>query len=172
MVRGGPEVRFEEGSTRVPRGFHEGSTRFCEGCEASAKKSTACCWGYHLRLYMGMCCLVSICTNPRRASKTETRAHTDTPISSQQAVARPSFEVGPLRGSAGLRPQLPAPRREGLTPLQWVCLFLHPGVFCVCFILKNLVFWGAKKPFRNSSPELHTSPKLVSADVGEESEFF
>ena len=40
VVRGGPEVRFHEGSTRVPRGFHQGSTRvlhegsarFCEGC--------------------------------------------------------------------------------------------------------------------------------------------
>ena len=39
VVRGGPEVRFHEGSTRVPPGFHqvprgchEGSTRFCEGC--------------------------------------------------------------------------------------------------------------------------------------------
>ena len=31
-VRGGPEVRFHEGSTRVPPKFHEGSTRFCEGC--------------------------------------------------------------------------------------------------------------------------------------------
>ena len=36
VVRGGPEVRFHEGSTRVPPGFHQGSTRvpkgFCEGC--------------------------------------------------------------------------------------------------------------------------------------------
>ena len=52
VVRGGPEVRFHEGSTRVPRGFHQGSTgvppgfhqgstrvprtrvptRFCKGC--------------------------------------------------------------------------------------------------------------------------------------------
>ena len=32
VVRGGPEVRFHEGSTRVPPKFHEGSTRFCEGC--------------------------------------------------------------------------------------------------------------------------------------------
>ena len=31
VVRGGPEGRFHEGSTRVPRGFHD-STRFCEGC--------------------------------------------------------------------------------------------------------------------------------------------
>ena len=31
VVRGGPEVRFfHEGSTRVPPGFHEDSTRFCE----------------------------------------------------------------------------------------------------------------------------------------------
>ena len=27
VVRGGPEVRFHEGSTRVPPGFHQGSTR-------------------------------------------------------------------------------------------------------------------------------------------------
>ena len=32
VVWGGPEVRFHEGSTRVPPGFHEGSMRFCEGC--------------------------------------------------------------------------------------------------------------------------------------------
>ena len=32
VVRGGPEARFHEDSTRVPKGFHEGSTRFCEGC--------------------------------------------------------------------------------------------------------------------------------------------
>ena len=35
VVRGGPEVRFTrvpQGSTRVPPGFHQGSTRFCEGC--------------------------------------------------------------------------------------------------------------------------------------------
>ena len=30
MVRGGPEVRFHEGSTRFPQGFHDASTRFCE----------------------------------------------------------------------------------------------------------------------------------------------
>ena len=64
VVRGGPEVRFHEGSTRVPRGFHHSSTRvppefhqsstrvppgfhqgstkvprgFCEGCEVRALK--------------------------------------------------------------------------------------------------------------------------------------
>ena len=32
VVRGGPDVRFHEGSTTVPPGFHQGSTRFCEGC--------------------------------------------------------------------------------------------------------------------------------------------
>ena len=32
VVRGGPEGRFHEGSTRVPPGFYEGSTKFCEGC--------------------------------------------------------------------------------------------------------------------------------------------
>ena len=42
-VRGGPD---HEGSTRVPPGFHEG----CGG-GASTKKSTACCWGYHLNLF-------------------------------------------------------------------------------------------------------------------------
>ena len=30
VVRGGPEVRFHEGSTRVPPGFDQGSTRFCK----------------------------------------------------------------------------------------------------------------------------------------------
>ena len=47
VVRSGPEVRFHEGSTVVPPGFHEGSTRFCG---ASTQKSTACCWGYHLSI--------------------------------------------------------------------------------------------------------------------------
>ena len=39
VVRGGPEVRCHEGSTRLPPGFHQastrvprGSARFCEGC--------------------------------------------------------------------------------------------------------------------------------------------
>ena len=32
VVRSGPEARFHEGSTRVPPGFHQDSTRFCEGC--------------------------------------------------------------------------------------------------------------------------------------------
>ena len=32
VVRGGPDIRFHEGSTRVSRGFHQSSTRFCEGC--------------------------------------------------------------------------------------------------------------------------------------------
>ena len=32
VVRSGPEVRFHQGSTSVPPGIHEGSTRFCEGC--------------------------------------------------------------------------------------------------------------------------------------------
>ena len=61
VVRGGPEVRgFHEGSTRVPPGFHQGSTRVPPGFHkvlrglrggASTKKSTACCWGYHLSLF-------------------------------------------------------------------------------------------------------------------------
>ena len=32
VVRGGPEVGFREGSTRVPPCFYEGSTKFCKGC--------------------------------------------------------------------------------------------------------------------------------------------
>ena len=33
----------------LPPGFHEGSTRFCEGCGVvrALKRDTACCWGYH-----------------------------------------------------------------------------------------------------------------------------
>ena len=31
VVRGGPEVRFHQGSTRVPPGFHQGSTRVPPG---------------------------------------------------------------------------------------------------------------------------------------------
>ena len=38
----GPEVRFHRGFSRVPR-LRGG---------ASTKKSTACCWGYHLSLYI------------------------------------------------------------------------------------------------------------------------
>ena len=46
VVRGGPVVRFHQGSTRVPPGFHEGSTRVHEVLRglrggASTKKSTA-----------------------------------------------------------------------------------------------------------------------------------
>ena len=50
VVRGDPEVRFHEGprgSTRVHevlRGLRGG---------ASTKKSTACCWGYHVSLLRG-----------------------------------------------------------------------------------------------------------------------
>ena len=67
MVRGSPEVRFHQGSTRVPPGFHQGCTRvppgFLQGFTrvprglqggASTKKSTASCWGYHLSF-----CLIS-----------------------------------------------------------------------------------------------------------------
>ena len=39
VVRGGPEVRFHEGSTRVPPGFHEVLRGLRGG--ASTKKSTA-----------------------------------------------------------------------------------------------------------------------------------
>ena len=66
VVKGGPEVRFHEGSTkvdqgstRVPPGFYQGSTRVPAGFHevlrglggASTRKSTACCWGYHLSLF-------------------------------------------------------------------------------------------------------------------------
>ena len=60
VVRGGAEVRFHEGSTRVPPGFHQGPTRVPPGFDevlrglrggASTKKSTACCWAYHLSLF-------------------------------------------------------------------------------------------------------------------------
>ena len=59
VVRGDPEVRFHQGSTRVPPGFHEGATRVppkvLRGLRgaASTKKSTACCWGCHLRFFFG-----------------------------------------------------------------------------------------------------------------------
>ena len=51
VVRGGPEVRFHEGSTRVPPRFHEVLRGLWGG--ASTKKSTACCWGYHLSFFFG-----------------------------------------------------------------------------------------------------------------------
>ena len=38
-MRGGPEVRFHEGSTRAAGG-------------AITKTSTACCWGYHLSFFL------------------------------------------------------------------------------------------------------------------------
>ena len=40
---------FHQGSTRVPPGFHEVLRGLRGG--ASTKKSTACCWGYHLSLF-------------------------------------------------------------------------------------------------------------------------
>ena len=49
MVRGSPEVRFHEGFTRVPPGFHEVLRGLRGG--AKTKKSTARCWGYHLSLF-------------------------------------------------------------------------------------------------------------------------
>ena len=57
VVRGGPEVRFHEGSTRVPPGFHRVPPQFhkvLRGLQsgASTKKSTAWCWGYHLSLFV------------------------------------------------------------------------------------------------------------------------
>ena len=53
VVRGGPEVRFHQGSTRVPPGFHE-FHKVLRGLRggASIKKSTACCWGCHLSLFL------------------------------------------------------------------------------------------------------------------------
>ena len=48
VVRGGPEVRFHEGSMRVLSGFHEVLRGLRGG--ASTKTSTACCWSYHLSL--------------------------------------------------------------------------------------------------------------------------
>ena len=57
VVRGGHEVRFHEGSTRVPPRFHQGSTRFCEGCGVvRALKSVPSCWGYHLILFWPCSC--------------------------------------------------------------------------------------------------------------------
>ena len=67
VVRGGPEVRFHEGSTSVPPVFHQGSTRVPQGFHedlrglrggASTKKSTACCWGCHLSLFCFSGCLL------------------------------------------------------------------------------------------------------------------
>ena len=48
VVRGGAEVRFHEGSIRVPAGFREVSRGLRGG--ASTKKSTARCRGYQLSL--------------------------------------------------------------------------------------------------------------------------
>ena len=50
VARGGPEVRFNEGYTRAPPGFHEGSTRFGEGCGV-VRARKRCCWGCHLSLF-------------------------------------------------------------------------------------------------------------------------
>ena len=49
MVRGGPEERFHQGFHQGSRGFHEALRGLRGG--ASTKKSTACCWGYHLSLF-------------------------------------------------------------------------------------------------------------------------
>ena len=43
MVRGGPEVRFHEGSTRVPPKFHDGVVRELKRAPHAV--------GYHLSFY-------------------------------------------------------------------------------------------------------------------------
>ena len=47
-------------STRVPPGFHEVLRGLRGG--ASTKHSTACCWGYHLSLFI--CVLMSLTLRP------------------------------------------------------------------------------------------------------------
>ena len=44
VVRGGPEVRFHEGSTRVPPGFHQGSTRVPPGFHQGSTRAPP---GFH-----------------------------------------------------------------------------------------------------------------------------
>ena len=51
VVRGGPEVRFHEGSTR---------SGWCEH-----KKSTACCWGYHLSYLFSRPTERMLCATPK-----------------------------------------------------------------------------------------------------------
>ena len=48
VVRGGPEVRIHESSTRVSPQFHE---VLQGGVVRAVEKGTACCWGYHLSLF-------------------------------------------------------------------------------------------------------------------------
>ena len=76
VVRGSSEVRFHEGSTRVPPGFHQGFTRVPRGFHevlrglrggASTKKSTACCWGYHLSLFFLGCEKQGAALTPKRS---------------------------------------------------------------------------------------------------------
>ena len=74
VVRGGPEVRFHEGSTKVSQGFHKGSTGFhgvLRGLRggASTKKSTACSRGYHLSLFFEVVSPLSPGRNPLNAQK-------------------------------------------------------------------------------------------------------
>ena len=68
VVRGSPEVRFHQGSTRVPPGFHQGSTRFYKGGVVRAlKKSTACCWGISPELILSI--LVGEPSQPKKKVK-------------------------------------------------------------------------------------------------------
>ena len=50
VVRGGVSPGFHQGSTRIPPGFHKVLRGLRGG--ASTKKSTACCWGYRLSLFV------------------------------------------------------------------------------------------------------------------------
>ena len=54
VVRGDPEVRFHHGSTRVPPRFHTRVRGFHEVRRGgpNTKKSTACCWGSYLSLFI------------------------------------------------------------------------------------------------------------------------
>ena len=51
VVRGAHEVRFHQGSTRVPPGFHQGSTRVPRGEVLEGSGRVGCCWGYRLSLF-------------------------------------------------------------------------------------------------------------------------
>ena len=54
VVRGGPEARFHEGSTRVPPGFHQGSTSSTRVPRGSARAAGWCEHQKEHRMLLGI----------------------------------------------------------------------------------------------------------------------
>ena len=133
VARGGPEVRFHkapgfhqgsirvpprfhQGSTRVPPGFHQGSTRVPRGSErlpagASTNKSTACCRGYHLSLFISF--YVYIYIYIFGGGVPEKRPHTQRPKDDPKPHRHPTYPCDPNFKLAERRIGAIAPWRAG-----------------------------------------------------------